>query len=108
MPGVTPRTPTTLSLYALCQTKYENWEILGLFFVPEREWRPYLSRLCKVNESSFHIGADQLDAELMADVQTFKTARQSTFNGRMQDTDPGAFGRCAGDDGIELLADPGL
>src|SRR5665647_75113 len=60
----------------------------------------------KVDISALHIRADQLHAEPVADVQAFKTVLQSSFNGRMQKTDPRAFVRCAGDDGIELLPDP--
>ena len=62
----------------------------------------------KVDISALDVRANQLHTELPADIRAFKTARQSSFNGRMKDADPCAlFGR-AGDDGIELLADPGL
>src|SRR2546425_730009 len=50
--------------------------------------------------------ADQPHAEPVADVYAFKAAHQSSFNGRMQKTDPGAFLRGAGNDGIEPLPDP--
>jgi hypothetical protein len=60
----------------------------------------------KVDISALHIRANQLHAEPMANVQAFKTALQSSFNRRLQKTDPRAFVRCAGDDGIELLPDP--
>ena len=56
--------------------------------------------------SAFHIRADQLHAEPVADLQAFKTALQPSFNGRLEKADPGAFVRCAGDEGIELLSDP--
>ena len=58
----------------------------------------------KVNIAALHIRVDQLHAELVADVHALKTARQSSFNGRMQKTDPRAFRRCAGDNGVELLS----
>lgn len=50
--------------------------------------------------------ADQLHAEAVADVQTLEAARQSSFNGRMQKTDPRAFDGCAGDNSIELFSNP--
>ena len=60
----------------------------------------------KIDISAFHIRADQLHAEPSADVHAFKTALQSSFNGRMQKADPRAFLRRAGDDGVELLPNP--
>ena len=60
----------------------------------------------KVNKAALHIRVDQLHAEPVADVHALKTTHQSSFNGRMQKTDPRAFHRCAGDNGIELLSDP--
>lgn len=68
--------------------------------------RQSLRHSLKVDISALHIRADQLHAEPVADVQALKTALQSSFNGRMQKTDPRAFVRCASDHGIELLSDP--
>ena len=65
-----------------------------------------LHHFLKVDISVLHIRADQLHSEPVTDIQAFQTALQSSFNGRMQNTDPRAFVRCAGDDGIELLPDP--
>ena len=42
----------------------------------------------KVDISALHIRADQLHAEPLADIHAFKTARQSSFNGRIYKTDP--------------------
>ena len=58
----------------------------------------------KINIAAPHIRANQLHAELVAHVHALKTARQYSFNRRMQKTDPRAFHRCAGDDSIELLS----
>ena len=87
----------TLWLSAVCGRRSEAFSLCN---------RCSLHHFLKVDISGLHICADQLHAEPVADLQTFKTALQSSFNGRMQNTDPRAFVRCAGDNGIELLTDP--
>ena len=72
---------------------------------PSCRIRLSLHHSLKVDISLLHIRADQLHPEPVADVHAFKTALQSSFNGRMQKTDPRTFVRCTGDDGIELLTD---
>ena len=67
---------------------------------------PSLPHPLKVDIATLHIRADQLHAEPLADVHAFITAHQSSFDGRMQKTDPCAFVRSAGDNGIESLPDP--
>ena len=62
--------------------------------------------LLKSMISALHVRADQLHAEPVADVQALEAALQSSFDGRMQQADPRALVGCAGDDGVELLADP--
>jgi len=67
---------------------------------------PTLGHSPEVDKAALHIRADQLHAELVTHIQALETARQSSFNGRMQKTDPRAFRRCAGDNRIELFSNP--
>jgi hypothetical protein len=67
--------------------------------------RHSLSRPLKVDVSALHIRADELHAKPVANVHALKAAHQSSFNGRMQQTDPRALVRCAGDNGIEPFPD---
>ena len=67
---------------------------------------PFLSHALKVDISALDICPDQLDAEPVANVHAFKTAHQFSLDGRSENTDPGAFVRGTGDNGIEALADP--
>ena len=55
----------------------------------------------EVDISALDIRADQLHAEPVTYVQAFNPAFQSSFHGRLQQTDPRAFVSRAGDDGIE-------
>jgi len=67
---------------------------------------PSLPHLLKVDISALHVRADQLHPEPLADVHAFKAAHQFSFDGRMQQTNPSAFVRSAGNNAIETLADP--
>jgi hypothetical protein len=62
-------------------------------------------KLLKVDVSALNIGSDQLHAEPVADVQTFKPFHQLTLNGQLEQTDPRTLLGCAGYDGIEPLSD---
>jgi len=64
----------------------------------------YLLRFLKIDISALYICKNQLHAEPVTDVHTFKAAYKPSFNGRMQKTYPRAFIRCTGDDGIEFLS----
>ena len=71
-----------------------------------REAAASLHHSLEVDIAAFYIGAEQFHAELVADVHAFKTDLQSSFDGRIEQTDPRSLVGCAGDDGIELFPDP--
>jgi hypothetical protein len=98
-----PPTPGDIRIHS----KFGWPETLRIEFFPAlSKLRTSLGHSPEVDEAALHIRADQSHAEKVADVQTLEAARQSSFNGRMQKTDPRAFDRCAGDNSIELFSNP--
>ena len=65
-----------------------------------------LSYLLEIYESAIDIRVYELNTYSVTNVQALRAADQFSFDGRMQEPDPRPLGRCAGDDGIELLIDP--
>ena len=59
----------------------------------------------EVDESLLHVRVRQLHANPMPHVDALKTMHQSAFHGRIKKADPGAFGRCTRDNGIEPFPD---
>ena len=55
----------------------------------------------KVDEAALDVGVDQLDVDVVAHVKTLEPALQPAFGRRLEEPDPRAFIRCAGDDGVE-------
>src|ERR1051325_3185269 len=59
----------------------------------------------EIDEPSLHVGAHQLHAHAMPDVESFRAVHELPFHRRMKDAHPRPFLAFAGDDGVELLAD---
>src|SRR5262249_40331865 len=58
----------------------------------------------KINEPAFHVGADQLAAEAIADVELLSSAHQLALDRRIRNPHPGALVARAGDNGVEAFA----
>ena len=61
--------------------------------------------LFKINKPPVHIRVNELYANPVANVNTLKAMHQSSFNGKIKEANPGAFGGGTGDDGIEAVPD---
>ena len=55
----------------------------------------------KVYETALDVGVNQFDVDVVAHVETMETALQPAFGRRLEEPDPRAFVRCAGDDGVK-------
>ena len=55
----------------------------------------------KVDKTALDVGVDQFDVDTVAHVETLEPALQPAFGRRLEESDPRAFVRCAGDDGVE-------
>src|SRR5882724_6299160 len=60
----------------------------------------------EVDEAALGVGADELEAHPVADIQPQGAPFHAPFGGRIQDAGPGAVQVHAGHDSIEDLADP--
>jgi hypothetical protein len=60
----------------------------------------------KVDEPSVNIRANQLHANTVAHVNPLKSMHQPPFDRHIKKANPGAFGCCTGDNGIEPFPDP--
>jgi len=63
------------------------------------------SDAAEVYETALDVGVDEFDANGIAHFESLKTEREPAFGRRLEEPNPGAFVRCAGDDGVELLSD---
>ena len=59
----------------------------------------------EIDESSLYVGAEQFDAQSIADVKSLEPSDYLAFCVRVNNTYPGAFLGRAGDDGVEALPD---
>src|SRR6185369_6722484 len=59
----------------------------------------------EVDETALRNRADQADTHAVADIEAFISALDAAFDRRVQDPYPGALGRRAGHDAVELLTD---
>jgi hypothetical protein len=80
----------------------------GVIPVNRDDDRAPLRRLLEIDETALHICAGELNAEPLTDIQALETAHLSSFYGWMQETDPGALVRRAGDESVEVFSDSRL
>ena len=59
----------------------------------------------KIDISLLNICMDKLDTNTITDINTLKTMNQFSFDSRMKEADPGAFGRGTGNNCIKSFTD---
>src|SRR5215475_9387655 len=64
-----------------------------------------VSETLEVDEAAFGVGAQQPHAHAVADVEPLLTALDTALYRRVEDADPRALRRSAGNDAVELLTD---
>ena len=64
------------------------------------------SMVFEVDKARLHIGADQLNSQLVADLGAFKPVYQFSLNGWMENADPSSLGSGTGHDRIKHFTNP--
>jgi hypothetical protein len=59
----------------------------------------------EIDESSIHIGGDQLHSNPVANINTLKPVNQFTFDRWREKPNPCSFGRSTGDNAVKLLSE---
>ena len=59
----------------------------------------------EIDEPSFHVGLEQLDADTVAHIETLEAALQPAFHRRMEEPDPRSLFGSAGDERVERVSD---
>ena len=96
----------TGSLASLTRSKKSTDSITGVNPHPtSNQFVCTASGADKIYETALDIGVNKFNMNMVTHFETLGALHEAAFGRRPEEPHPGAFGRGAGDDGVELLSD---